>query len=149
MKKSLPIYMLFIALSISSCDQEKINDPLNLNGITLDLKVNLTRSEFKIEDGIDVLSKELTDYIFIDNETPNEKINEFTFQKHNDKILINYPLEASRIAEPCETQTKKCYTQSCVEETFKEILGDGSRSVEIKYIRNRFNVEIEYTYLDC
>ncbi|WOC39616.1 hypothetical protein [Polaribacter sp. HL-MS24] len=151
-------FITILSLTLFACsenekEQETLIDLTNMN---LELSIDFSKGKFEIEKGINVLAKEMTDYIYDDKMGVNDKISNFNIRKSKSELLINIPSDNNsnlqqRMAwdKPCKTKSKTCRSKSCVEKTLKEILGDGSRDVDIKYRRNTFSVTIEYTYQDC
>lgn len=131
--------------------KKKYKNPLDLSEMELTLDLDFSKEKFQLDKGIELLARDMTDYIFNDNENSLDKLNFFSIRKNENELLINYPAQMSKqlYIAPCKTQKKTCRSRKCVEDTLKEILGDGNRDVDISYRRNNFSVTIEYTYQDC
>ncbi|MFV0248037.1 MAG: hypothetical protein ACK5H1_03630 [Tenacibaculum sp.] len=151
---TLLLSILFFTQCNENEDQIKNNKSFNIK-----LNLNLSKGVFDLSKGINSLSDELLSYI---DSNKNKKQINFNFRKIENKIYVNYAnkelkniINKKRLrsnfyfSEPCKTEKKTCRSKSCVEKTIKKILGDGSRSVTIKYIRNTFSVTIEWNYQDC
>ncbi len=163
---NLNLATLLLAFTLTNCsdNEEQIQSELNLDGMQIELNIDFSKAKYNVNDGIENLASELTEYIYAEDEELDTRISDIQFRRAAENIYINYPekelieifsktshtrRDAFLAADPCETESKTCRNRSCVESTLKEILGDGSRDVNIEYRRNTFSVTIKWTYQDC
>ena len=160
MKKiSKIIFALIIVFGVFSCSQEEIvqEKPLDLTNMDLskmNIDIDFSKSKFDLSKDMSILLKDFSDYIYDNNIKVNQKINSFRIRKVDNELLINYPQNSSKSnfqarKAPCPSHSITCRSAAAVRSALARIIGDGSRDVNISYVRHTLKVVITYAYQDC
>ncbi len=143
------------ALSILwiSCAKQQTQDDLFSKG-TFDFSGILEDTDFdnaEITNKADLkeLAEEMADFIYVD-EIKEETI---YISKRKNSWAVGKRIANTQKALPrskrCPEESITCRSRQCIVDQMEEIMGDGSRDVEITYERGMFGATLTWAYLDC
>jgi hypothetical protein len=108
---------------------------------------SLYNARIDLTTGTETWAKNITDIVFDETISEDEKTSQFYFLKQENTLLVNpkIPFKSHKVTKEealiiCKTLKKICRSEKCVTSTLIAILGDGDRNVLIKYERKLLSV---------
>ena len=151
MKKTIYVIAAVTILGVS-CSKKQIQDPITKEGLEVEMK-KLDVGEIDFSHVYKISEREvmLADVAEFLNSSPDEtgaaSISKIGKGK-GERYLVKINSDDIIISAPCESESEKCYSKSCVEETIKEIYS-ADREVIVEYEKLSVGRKITWTYQDC